>query len=236
MKMKPAMILVVVLVGFVSPRIARCECVFVPPTFQPASQSVRIAALLDGKPMSDAHFDIFLYPHRYGDQPRYSLISNEKGVAAIRKITPANYEIAVSAKWGWMGDLLVAVSRGEELSELSVNLLPDREHAFVETILGAAEKRPVTTLFPEFTGAMRDPSGAGISGTKITVWSVGEEHAGPGTEGTADNGGRFSISLPEGRYVALFEEPGFGLKAVLFGISKAASPGDVKVTLEVGWC
>lgn len=207
-----------------------------PPTFQPASQSVRITALLDGKPMGDAHFDIFLYPHRYGDQPRYSLTSNEEGVAAIQKITPANYEIAVSAKWGWMSDLLVAVSGNQRLSELSVNLLPDREHAFAERILAAAEKGPVTTLFPEFSGAVRDPSGAGISGTKITIWRVGEEHAGPGTESTADNGGRFSISLPEGKYDALFEEPGFGLKAVLFDISRAASPSDVNVTLEVSWC
>jgi hypothetical protein len=138
MKMTLTMMLisVVVLVGLVSPRIANCECVLVPPTFQPASQSLRITALLDGKAMKDAHLEMFLYPRSYGDQPRYSLTSNEEGVVAIQQVVPANYDVVVSAKWGWMGDLLVAVSRGEELSELSVNLLPDREHAFVERILG----------------------------------------------------------------------------------------------------
>ncbi|MGO9590986.1 MAG: carboxypeptidase regulatory-like domain-containing protein [Candidatus Acidiferrales bacterium] len=232
MKITPAMIFVAVLVGSVSPRIAGCECVFVPPTFQPASQSIRIMALLDGKPMKDAHFDMFLYPRRYGDQPRYSFTANEKGAAAIRKIAPANYDVVVIANWGWTADIPVAVSRGEKRTDLSVKLWNDAAHALVERAVAAGH----TARLTGFAGAVQDASGAAIPGSTITVWKVGGQHTGPGMQTAADNRGHFSIALTEGNYVALVAYPGFSSKAVVFEVSSTASAGKVDVMLEVASC
>jgi hypothetical protein len=236
MRIIRAAFLLLVLVGLVSSQLTKSECVFVPPTFQPSSQFVLVTALLDGKPVKGAQIDAFLYGRRYSEEPRYSFIADDTGVVAIRQMAPANYDIVMTAKWGWTADLLLTVSKGEKMSQFAVKLQPDRERAFIERALAASEKAAMTTRLPEFAGVVQDGSGAGIGRTRITAWKVGEEHSGPGTESTADGGGHFSISLPEGRYVALFDEQGFFLKAVFFEISRQASPGNLDVTLEVGAC
>lgn len=211
------------------PRFSAGECVSVPPAFQPSSQSVSVTALLDGKPVKGAKIDFFVYEPCDASPPRYSV------VATIQQAEPAKYEIVATAQWGWTGGLLIKATEGQEKSQFALALRPDRNHAAIARASAASEKQS-EMQFSKFSGLVRDRSGAAVGGAKITVWKLGEDHSGPGTETAADQTGRFSIALPEGRYVALFEESGFDLKVLVFEISHDAAPGDISTTLQVGWC
>jgi len=224
---------VLALVYLLAPYLAISECVVYGPPFKSSSERISVTTLLDGNPVKGAQVSLFPYPRHFDDQPQYSVVSDVAGVAVIPRLSTGSYEVVATAQWGWAADLLITVSESLEGSRFPLELRPDRSHAVIDAAIVAAAKLPPTRL-PAFAGSVRDPSGAGIKGAAIAVWRAGESHTALPAESTTGDGGRFSISLPEGKYVALFSEPGFSLKSLVFEISHSAPQSGLDEILEIG--
>ena len=210
-------------------RLAPAECVVVEPTFQPSSQKVRITTLLDGKPLRDARLVFFTTPEQ---QPRLSLSTDGRGVAATPRLLPGHYLVVATSPGNLHAELYLNVSktfRGQAKSfvmDLSpVRLSPPNP--------AVAEKAPITEHVQEFKGLLVDPAGGPIPGAEIQVLRKGSQGAAV-VKLKSDEAGRFAAPLAEGTYVAFFQMPGFRTEIVGFEIVQNVPVGALRISMQIG--
>jgi 5-hydroxyisourate hydrolase-like protein (transthyretin family) len=224
------------------------ECVTVKASrttaFQSPSQNVRITALLDGKPVKDVRIEVLAV----ANDPRYSLATNEHGVAALPLLSPGRYHVVATAPAKLLGELYLAevyldvpghvVNHPSLLAMdlVSASQFWPLEAPAVENSGEAAYKLPAISPMQVFQGVVVDPIGAAMAGVTIRVApqeDSGESHA---VEIKTDEGGRFSASLLPGTYTALVKMQGFRTQKVAFEIAPRADAKDLRFSLEIGWC
>ena len=223
------------------------ECVTVKASrttaFQLLSQDVRITALLDGKPVKDVRIEVLT-----ASDPRYSLVTKERGVAALPLLSPGRYHVVATAAAKLLGELYLAevyldvpghvVNHPSLLAMdlVSASQFWPLEAPAVENSGEAAYKLPAISPMQVFQGVVVDPTGAVMAGVTIRVVpeeNSGESHA---VEIKTDEGGRFSASLLPGTYTALVKLQGFRTQKVAFEIAPRADAKDLRFSLKIGWC
>lgn len=223
------------------------ECVTVKASrttaFQSSSQNVRITALLDGKPVKDARIEVLTV----ANDPRYSLATNEHGVAALPLFSPGRYHVVATAPAKLLGELYLAevydvpghvVNHPSLLAMdlVSASQFWSLEAPAVENSWEAVYELPAISPMQVFQGGVVDPTGAVMAGITIRVFpeeDSGESHA---VEIKTDEGGRFSASLLPGTYTAPVKMQGFPTQKVAFEIAPRVDAKDLKFSLKIGWC
>jgi 5-hydroxyisourate hydrolase-like protein (transthyretin family) len=202
-----------------------------PPT--KASRNIVVTTLFEGKPRKGVRVEIYRCHKQAEANPSFSLITGEDGTVAAPTLSPGVYRIVASADLNLIADLDLRVSSHskEKTSSFSMELVASRFPTW-EQQLAAAEQLPVKDRVQNFSGVVRDPSGAAIKDVSIEIIRKG----GQGKERVArlKSDGRFSTELAEGAYIAVFAAQGFGTQLLPFEVSKTQGGGDLRVRLEPG--
>jgi hypothetical protein len=171
-------------------------------TFQLSSPAALITVSRDGKPLTGAKVDI--YEYNAEKHPLFSVTTPDNGVVALPKLTPGHFYHLVAVGVPEMRDDLyiqIAEDAIAGAAVLSMNVPWARK-------LLAAEGMAPSSKVKEFTGAMRDETGAGIADAFIDVWKKGTTGGAPFEEIRTGNTGRFSTHLQDGIYIALLSSQG----------------------------
>ncbi len=208
-----------------------------------SSPIIRLKILLGGKPQSGAKIEIYKYQLGPGQEtkPRFSLFSDEQGIAVPPELAPGSYHIVASAEKDLHVDVyLDVVSEAPvKTSEFSMELVASpyptvaSPYATREQLVEKAESGLSVDRVQEFRGTIFDPSGAGIAGASVEVARAGTRGTGGIASLKSDSRGEFFAALPEGRYVAVIAAPGFRTLYLPFDVSSDGSK-DFKVILRLG--
>jgi hypothetical protein len=210
-------------------RLASAECVVVEPVFLPSSQRVRITALLDGKPLRDAKLVFFTTPEQ---QPRLSLSTDGRGVAATPRLLPGHYLVVATSPGNLHAELYLDVSkifRGPA-KPFVMDLTPAPPSM---TSPAVAEKTPITEFIQEFKGLLVDPAGGPIPGAEIQVLRKGSQGEAV-AKLKSDEAGRFAAPLAAGTYVAFFQMPGFRSEILGFEVVQSGLTRTLSISMQIG--
>ena len=199
---------------------ALAECVASAP--QESSRHVRIVVTLAGKPSKDVKVDF--YPTV--SQPSFSELTDDNGIVAPPELAAGDYKVIATLQDVVSTLLLLHVGRGEGVSRFSMDLTEPVQRA---------EALPIVNHIQAFEGAVLDPSGAMVSGTKILIVTKGSELQHVVLRTKVDANGHYSAQLGEGSYIAFFYAQGFRTAIVPLEITENGS-GDLHVTLQIGRC
>jgi len=233
------------------PVFAAAECVTVEggPTawFQPASQEVRITALLEGRPLRSVRIDVLTA----ANEPVLSLSTNERGIVAVPTLSIGRYHVVAASRITQLGEMYL----GELFLDVDsrtwstvivhrIDLVPASGFRPVDlpmiedpwkTAQRHSEIGPVRD-FRGVIGVITDPSGAEIPSAKIRVLPEGSPYGTRPTETIADQMGRFSLTLSPGRYIALVESLGFRAQSMAVEVAPGAESKEIKLSLNIGGC
>jgi 5-hydroxyisourate hydrolase-like protein (transthyretin family) len=200
-----------------------------------SSGNVVISTLFDGKPRKGVKVEIYRYRKGAEVNPSFTLVTGEDGIVVSPALPPGEYCIVASADLNLRSDLCLRVVSHfkETTSSFSMELLATRFPTW-EQQLAAAEQLPFKGRLQQFSGVVRDPSGAAISGVSIEIVRKGTEGKERMAQLKSDKDGRFLTDLTDGAYIALFSDQGFQTQLVPFEVSKAQGSGDLQVTLDLG--
>jgi hypothetical protein len=222
------------------------ECVTVTPimttTFQ-VSPDIVVTASLDGERAGAVRIEVLTA----FNEPRFSLVADERGVAALPVLSPGTYHIVAVAPPQALGEVYLA----EINFDVSQNLI--NRPSFLNMDLVSANRfwprdLPVDELsapigkplaigaVQRFQGSVIDPVGSPISGATIRVFKQESSGRALVTETKADERGRFSASLGPGAYTASVKMPGFRTRMITFEIAPSAHAKDVEISLNIGSC
>jgi hypothetical protein len=219
------------------PSMAVGECVTPEQSIaQAVSSGVRVTVLLDGKAQGSAKIEGFASAN--DAQTQFTVFSGDDGVATLPTLSPGYHHIVATAKQGLRADLDLVVSSDREgaSSAFSMDLRSSPYWGDGQLELAAAKNKEPSQRIRDFAGVLEDPSGAEIPGTKIAVWKRGTEDEAPAVEIVSDQHGRFSTHLTDGTYVAVFDQPGFRVEAVVFEVSRIDGQQELKVSMQIGSC
>jgi 5-hydroxyisourate hydrolase-like protein (transthyretin family) len=222
------------LLVLVPPRAGVCAVtVNGPPT--KSSRNVVVTTVFEGKPRKGVKVEIYRCRKQVEANPSFTLITGEDGTVAPPALSPGEYCIVASADLNLVADLDLRVSSHfrEKTSSFSMELVAGRFPTW-EQQLAAAEEMPVKDRLQNFSGVVRDPTGAAILGVAIEIIRKGTQGKERVGQLKSDRDGRFSTDLAEGAYLAVFLAQGFGTQLLPFEISKTQGGGDVRVRLELG--
>jgi Carboxypeptidase regulatory-like domain len=214
------------------------ECVTVTPimttTFQ-VSPDIVITASLDGKRAGAVRIEVLTA----FNEPRFSLVADERGVAALPALSPGSYHIVAITPLQAPGEVYLAeinFDASQNLinrpSFLNMDLVPanqfwPRDLPVDELWAPIGNPRAVGAV-QRFQGSVIDPVGSAIAGATIRVF----KQQSPGqlliTETKADESGRFSASLGPGAYTASVKMPGFRTRMITFEIARRQTPRTCK--------
>jgi Carboxypeptidase regulatory-like domain len=221
-------------------RSALAECVTIETVksaepYRLSRQNVRIKTILYNKAASGVKVAIYRMD---GSNP-YSLVSDKNGVVVAKQLEPGSYRVIATSDTS-TGSLLLHVSRSgkKEMSDFFISLATPAPYA--RSPLSAAEmlsamKQPVSAHVQQFNGVVLDPSGAPIPGADIAVTQTDPANADNLIELHSDQSGRFSKSLPEGTYVAIFRSQGFRDAVAVFEVTNKGTK-DLQVKMTLGGC
>jgi hypothetical protein len=203
-----------------------------------SSPRVRVVALWDGKPVAGATVDVYKFMAL--KDPEFSVSTRNDGTATLPRLAPGiDYDVVVvdGEDMNKRAELYLKVSKHVKRSTtpLPMNMVrvalgPQRPMAVPDERVSASFK------VKEFTGVVRDPTGAAIPDAIIYVWMKGTSWDLPLEEIRSDSTGRFFAHLQDGIYIAFFSAPGFHGETVVFEISEEAAPGEVDTNLELAGC
>ena len=222
------------------------ECVTVTPiittTFQ-VSPDIVITATLDGKRASTVSIEVLTA----FNEPRFSLVTDERGIAAIPMLSPGSYHVVAVARTQPLGELYLAelsfdvsmkLEQGPSLLAVdlvSANRFWPRELPVDEST--APRGKPLAIGAVErFRGSVIDPTGSPISGATIHVFKQESPAQALVTEIRADESGRFSASLEPGSYRASVKMQGFRTRQIVFEIAPYAGAKNLEISLNIGGC
>jgi len=204
-----------------------------PPT--KSSRNVVVTTLFEGKPRKGVKVEIYRCPKQMEANPSFTLITGEDGTVAPPALSPGEYCIVAFSDLNLVADLELRVSSHfkEKTSLFSMELVATRFPTW-EQQLAAAEQMSVKGRLQNFSGVVRDPTGAAIRGVAIEIIRKGTQGKERVAQLKSDRDGRFSTELAEGWYIAVFLAQGFGTQLLPFEISKTQGDGDLRVRLEIG--
>jgi Carboxypeptidase regulatory-like domain len=226
--------------------LASGECVTVSPimttTFQ-MSPDIVVTASLDGRPARGARIEV----RTAFNNPRFSLVGDERGVATLPVLSPGSYHIVAVTPPQALGEVYLA----EITFDVSQNLT-NRPSLLNMDLVSANQfwprDLPVDELFApigkplavgavqRFQGSVIDPQGSTIVGATIRVFKQKSSGQALITQTNADERGRFSASLEPGAYTASVQMPGFRTRMITFEIAPSADAKDVEISLNIGSC
>jgi 5-hydroxyisourate hydrolase-like protein (transthyretin family) len=218
----------------VAPRAGFCSVmVNGPPT--KSSGNVVVTTLFEGKPRKGVKVEIYRCHKQMEANPTFTLITGEDGTVAPPALSPGEYCIVASADLNLAADLELRVSSHfkEKTSSFSMELVASRFPTW-EQQLTAVEQMPVKDRLQDFSGVVRDLTGAAIPSVSIEIIRKGTQGKERVAQLKSDRDGRFSTELAEGWYIAVFLAQGFGAQLLPFEISKTQGAGDLRVRLEIG--
>jgi Carboxypeptidase regulatory-like domain len=195
---------------------------------QESSRHVRVAVVLNGKPVKGVKVD-FCRTAPEG-QACFSVLTGRDGTATLRALTLGDYQVFAVTADRLVADLYLHVSNKRRVTSFSLDLTKSFRAA--QEAIAAAEKLPVREHVCEFRGTLQDPSGAPIPRADVEVVRKGFE----GKDVLwlkSDAEGRFSTQLADGVYVAIFYSQGFRTEIVPFEIT-AQGEKEMLVKLRVG--
>jgi 5-hydroxyisourate hydrolase-like protein (transthyretin family) len=195
---------------------------------QEASRNVRIAVVLEGKPVKGAKVEFCKTP---GNQSCASVRTDADGIAAVRGLGGGNYSVIASIEDEINADLYLHVARGRKETSFSIDLTDSYQKA--QEFLAAAEKLPIRDRVQEFRGSVQDPSGAFIQGVDIKITRKGSDGKTDVVRLKSDATGRFSTRLADGTYIAFFTFAGFRSQITPFEVTSQGS-NDLRIVLELG--
>ena len=231
MKIAATAVWLLLLVG---PRTGLCSVmVNGPPT--KSSRNVVVTTLFEGKPRKGVKVKIYRCRKQMEANPSFTLITGEDGTVAPPALSPGEYCIVASADLNLVADLELRVSSHfkEKTSSFSMELVASRFPTW-EQRLAAVEQMSVKDRLQNFSGVVRDPTGAAIRGVAIEIIRKGTQGKERVAQLKSDRDGLFSTELAEGAYIAVFLAQGFGTQLLPFEISKTQGDGDLRVRLEIG--
>jgi hypothetical protein len=195
---------------------------------QESSRSVRIAVVLNGKPVKLARVD---FCTARGAQACFTVFTGDNGVAAPHALAPTTYHVFALFEDGLSSDLYLHVSPQGKATSLAMDLTPSFKAA--QAVLAAAEKLPIREIVREFTGSLQDPSCAGIPGANIKVVRKGSADKADVLRLKSDADGHFSAQLAGGVYIAVFSSPGFRTEIVPLEVAGQGEK-EMLVKLQIG--
>jgi hypothetical protein len=195
-----------------------------------SSSHVRIAVMLDGKPLKGARVDLYRLI-RYQDHAGplcFSGLTNENGVATPPAIAEGDYHALATVDDVSIFLWLRVIDEGTAMTTLVGMDLTEpvqKPRRIQDAAVKRAEGLPVRDRVQAFQGSVLDFSGAVLTGAKIRILKNGPE-------GRAA-AGHFSAQLSHGLYLGIVYSEGFCVEAVPFEVTKEGF-GDVRVVLQVG--
>jgi hypothetical protein len=201
---------------------AQAECV----TFEPqkSSSHIRIAVVLDGKPLKDAKVVVY---HVYPSSSRsYDLTTDESGIVALPELPAGTYDVSASLHGFVTSSLSLGVTPAADVSAFSIDLTDSVQRA---------ESLPVRDQIRTFAGTVSDQSGAVIPLADILVVKKGSRLQDIVLKAEQGTDGRFSAQLPAGSYIAFFFSQGFHTAIVPFEVTKAGH-WDLRIVLTIPRC
>ena len=195
---------------------------------QEASHNVRIAVVLEGKPVRGAKVEFCKTP---GDQSCVSVPANADGVAAVRRLRSGNYYVVASIDDETNDSLFLHVGRGRKETSFSMDL--SRSYREGQEFMAAAAQLPVRDRVQEFRGSVQDPSGAFIQGVNIKIIRKGTDGKTDVVRLKSDATGRFSSQLADGTYIAFFTFAGFRTQITPFEVTSQGLK-DLRIVLQLG--
>lgn len=242
----PMRILTVVAGCFLGASLSYGYCVAVRPimttTFQ-VSPNIVITASLDGKGARAARIEVLTALN----EPRFSLVADERGVVAVPLLPPGSYHIVAVTPPQSLGEVYLAeinfnVSQNimNRPSLLNIELMSAGQFWPAELPIdemSAPRGKPLAVgAVQRFQGSVIDPPGSAIVGATIRVFQQASSGQALVTETKADERGRFSASLAPGGYTASVQMPGFRTRMITFEIAPSADAKDVEISLNIGSC
>jgi Prealbumin-like fold domain len=136
--------------------VAQAECVALEP--QKSSGHVRIAVVLNGKPLKGVTVSIY---QDYPPAAHFSdLTTDENGIVALPELSRGTYDVSATFQGVVTSSLSLGVTTVRELSAFSIDLTEPVQRA---------EKIPVHHRLQAFRGTVVDPSEAMIPGANVMV-------------------------------------------------------------------
>jgi hypothetical protein len=214
----------------------------VPLAFQ-VSPNIVITASLDGKGARAARIEVLTAIN----EPRFSLVADERGVTALPVLPPGSYHIvavtlAQPHEELYLAELAFDVSQNlvNGASFLTMDLISANRFWPMDLPVdesSAPRGKPLAIgAVQRFQGSVIDPAGSIIAGAAIRVFR--EESSGHVlvTEIRVDESGHFSGPLGPGVYTASVKMLGFRTRMIIFEIAPHVEAKDLEISLNVGGC
>ncbi|MGP8251869.1 MAG: carboxypeptidase regulatory-like domain-containing protein [Terracidiphilus sp.] len=216
-----------------------------------------VTVLFDGKPMPGAKVRVW----RHFSADVYLLATDEAGRVKLPELPAGSFSISASIDGNTSQGQFVEVCmiscrenvfevtelafdslRGPiyaidrsalGMSEISVEIAPDRTPGFMDAV-AKAEQEPASFTLCEFGGVVMDQTGAVIPGASVAV--VGERNQKKQLVSAliTDGAGRFAAQLDRGDYYVLVAAQGFMSRVFHVVITPQGSPVKARITLIVG--
>ena len=222
------------------------ECVEVTPIMMPTFQvsaDIVVTASLDGKRTAAVRIEVLTA----FNEPRFSLVADERGVAQLPVLSPGSYHIVAITPPQPLGEVYLAeinfdVSQNllNHPSFLNMDLVPANRFwprdPPVEELWAPIGKPLAVGAVQRFRGSVIDPTGSAIAGATIRVFKQKSSAQVLITEIKADESGRFSARLGPGAYTASVKMRAFRIRMITFEIAPEADTKDVEISLDIGSC
>ena len=212
-----------------------------------STQTPRITVLADGRPVEGASVEFIAI--RAGEtKDTTELNTDHQGRAVPSRLKPGRYTVrATHHIFGISAGQLFLLVEDEEQSGPSerpaLDEGPDYDHFTlnldtrhenrVRRLLSQAQSAPIPTIEAEFSGIVKDASGASIPGASVTVLRR-DNKADELLRIHADKSGEFRKDLPEGEYIAVCSATGFATSVVSFRIVHQNSGERLEIVLQIG--
>jgi hypothetical protein len=172
----------------------------------------RITILQHGKPLAEATVDLYatngpewIYP------ARWSSSTDKEGTVQIPSLPPGVFALDVHFEKGRSADLRVEVSGSGEPGQRAVVF-----ETAPESQVSIPKDAATRAWLRHFAGTLEDPSGAVIPGGKVSVRRKEGLQDTNVAAVVTDRTGHFTLDLPPGDYIALFDKAGFAVEIVPF--------------------
>src|ERR1700730_684390 len=194
---------------------------------QEASRNVRIAVVLEGKPVKDAKVEFCKTPE---DETCVSVLADADGIAAVRRLGAGNYYVVASIEDEVNASLYLHIRRGRKESSFSIDLT--RSYKEAQDSLAAAETLPIRDSVQQFQGSVQDPSGVAIQGVNIKIIRKGSDGKTDVVRLKSDAAGHFSSPLADGNDLVFFCFAGFRTQITPFEVTSQGSK-DLRIVLQL---